>query len=81
MDSNISSRVTQVLFFYSLTLTFIVYVKVLAFFLFAYVWKTVSDRANITIAIREEVMYLPSIGANGNTLHHDIDLHFQGHEF
>ena len=26
-------------------------------------------------------MYLPSNGITGNVLHHDIDLHFQGHTF
>ena len=37
--------------------------------------------ANITIAIREEVRYLPSTGANVNVTRHDLDPHFQGHEF
>ena len=37
------------------------------------------DRADITIAIRKEVMYLPSNGAIAKFVHRDLDLHFQGH--
>ena len=39
----------------------------------------VRDRANITIAIREEVNYLQSNGAIANVVHCDVDLYFQGH--
>ena len=35
------------------------------------------DRANITIAIRKEVWYLPSIGAMVNVVHRDLGLYFQ----
>ena len=41
----------------------------------------VRDRINITIALRQEVMYLPSNGAYSNVVHHDLDLDFQGNEF
>ena len=40
-----------------------------------------AHRANITIAIRWEVRYLPSNGATANVGHHDFDKHFQDHEF
>ena len=39
-----------------------------------------SKNANITIAIRLEVRYLQTNGANTNAVHHDLDLHCQGHE-
>ena len=40
----------------------------------------VRDRANITFAIKSEVIYLESHGAIApNAVHHDLDLHFQGH--
>ena len=38
----------------------------------------VRDKANITIATREEVMYLSSNGIIMNVVHHDLDLYFQG---
>ena len=41
----------------------------------------VKDRANITISIRSKVMFLPSNGTIANTIDHDFDLHYQGHEF
>ena len=41
----------------------------------------VRDRANITIAIREEVWYLPLHGTTANIVYHDLNLYFQGHEF
>ena len=40
----------------------------------------VTDRIHITIAIKYEVMYLPSNGTIVNVVHHDINLHFQGHK-
>ena len=47
MDSNISSWMAQIPFFYSLTLTFILMVKFLEFFsCFANISQTVRDRAN-----------------------------------
>ena len=36
------------------------------------------DTANIIIANRLEVEYLPSDGAITNVVHHDLDLYFQG---
>ena len=36
------------------------------------VWK----QANSTLAIRLEVMYLPSHCATANVVHHDLDLHY-----
>ena len=51
------------------------------FYYFVNTSKTVKDRANITIAIRYEVRYLPSNGAVANVEHRDFDLHLQGHEF
>ena len=65
----------QVLLLYSLTLIFIFKIKVLAFFLFCEYTQKVRHRANITIAIRYEVVYLPS-----NVVHHDPDLLFQGYD-
>ena len=50
----------------------------LAFFLHREYSQTVK---NITTAIRWEVIYLPSNGGTGNVVHHDLDLHFQDHEF
>ena len=38
------------------------------------------DRANITIAFRQEAMYLPSNGAIANVVHRDLDTYFQGHK-
>ena len=59
-------------FFYSLTLIFIFKIKVLAFFFFCEYTQKVRHRANITIVIRYEVVYLPS-----NVVHHDPDLLFK----
>ena len=39
-----------------------------------------GNGANRTIAIRLEVMYLPSNGVITNVVHYDFNLHFQGHE-
>ena len=39
------------------------------------------DRAYITIAIRYEVMYLPSNGAIANVIHYDLDPHFKVTKF
>ena len=36
---------------------------------------------DITIAIRQEVVYLSSNGTTNNVVRHDIDLHFQGLTF
>ena len=63
MDSSISDQIVQVAFFYSLTLTLIFKVNVWLFFCFAIISQTVRDKSNITIAIRSEIMYLPSNGA------------------
>ena len=83
MKSNIFSGMAQVPFFYSMTLTLIFIFKVtfLAFFLFANKPQTVRDRTSMTIAIREEVMYLPSTGTTMKVVHRDLDLNFQGHGF
>ena len=40
----------------------------------------VWDRAHITIAIKEKLMYLLSIGDIANTLHYDLYLNFKGHK-
>ena len=61
--------------YYSLTLTFISKVKDLTF-VFANISLMVRDRANITIAIRYEVTYLPSNGTTASVVHHDLDIHF-----
>ena len=41
----------------------------------------VRDRAYVTIVIKYEVIYLPSNDTTANVKPHDLDLHFQGHEF
>ena len=57
-------------------------VKVLAFFLASRIFRKQRKlEKNITTVIRWEVIYLPSNGDTGNVVHHDLDLHFQGHEF
>ena len=38
------------------------------------------DRANITLVIRYEVIYLSSNGTIANIVHRHIDLHFRGHK-
>ena len=40
-----------------------------------------SKNANITTAIRLEVMYLPKNGATANAVHHDLEIYFQDHEY
>ena len=39
-----------------------------------------SERSNITIYITKAVRYLTSNGAVASVIHHDLDIHFQGHE-
>ena len=54
-----------------------------SFGIFLVLWisrKMVRDRANITIAIREEIRYLPSNSAISDVVHQNFDLHFQVHE-
>ena len=77
MEVNISSRMAQVYFFYSLSLTFIFKVIVLSFSCNANISQTVRDRANITI--NHEVGSHVSNGATANIEHHELDLYFQGH--
>ena len=36
---------------------------------------------NNTVAIRWKVRHLPSYGATATVVHHDLDLHSQGHTF
>ena len=52
MDSNIFSRIAEVLFVYHLTLIFILKIKVLAFFLMCEYLATAGKIANNSIAIR-----------------------------
>ena len=49
-------------------------------FLFANIFETVRDIANITIVVRYEVEHLTSNGATATVMHHGLDLYFQGHE-
>ena len=76
MDLKIFSRMMPVPFFY-----FIFKVKVLVFFL---IWEcfTKGERQNTLLKYyHQKFGYLPLNGATANVLDHDLDLHFQGHEF
>ena len=35
------------------------------------------DRVNITSAINQEILYVPSNGVNANVVHRDLDQYFQ----
>ena len=50
-------------------------------FLIGYFTSKRWVNANITIAVRLEVRYLPLKGATANVVRRDLDLQFQGHEF
>ena len=75
MESRISSRMVSVPFFSSLTETFILKVKLSAFFICEYLGN--GERQSM----RYEVMYLPSLNnAIANVVHRDPDLLFQDHK-
>ena len=52
MDSDMPSRMAQISSFYSLTLTLIFKLHILAFFFYADISQTVRDKENITVAIK-----------------------------
>ena len=81
IECTISSRTAQVPFFSSLIFTVIFKIKLCHFISCAIISQMARDSAYITIAIRQEAMYLPSNGATANVVYHDLDLHSQEHEF
>ena len=82
MDSHMSNRTVQVPCFYSVTLTFIFKAKYCwQFSCFVIISQTVRDRANITVAVRQEIIYSLSNGPAASVVRHDLDLYFQGHGF
>ena len=51
----------------------------MAFYYFVNISQMARDRANISIAIRQEVRYLPSNNATSNAQHREFDLYFEGY--
>ena len=69
MESDISSRMAQSPFFYSLT---IFQIKVLSFSCFANILETLRYRANITIVGRYEVWYFTSNAVTANVTNFEM---------